>query len=255
MISGPVAKTKYAYFCDHVSCAAQGARAFHSIDGDITAYVEACKAGVRFSQHGLQGCTYDTSTPGVYSITFSVTVPGTSLRASVTRRLVVYPTCGLIEFSCTDLRCSLAELCLSVGGELQVPVNLAPRLLLPQGQIAQVTLQAGSVYGRCSEDVAAGASLHCESGVQAMDPEDGDLTARVLACPPDDCLAFGCPGHEFQVKGGLSLTVRRSCSVLPQARCARCGQVPCWPEACICDHTVHRGTCGRLKSKQSASEG
>lgn len=208
---------------------AQGARAFHSIDGDITAYVEACKAGVRFSQHGLQGCTYDTSTPGVYSITFSVTVPGTSLRASVTRRLVVYPTCGLIEFSCTDLQCSLAELCLSVGGELQVPVNHAPRLLLPQGQIAQVAVQGGLVYSKCSADEVADASLKCESGVLATDMEDGDLTARVLACPPDDCLAFGCPGHEFQVKGVHAVIVWVTCSVLLWASCARCGQVPGWP--------------------------
>ena len=31
--------------------------------------------------------------------------------------------------------------------------------------------------------------------------EDGNLTTHVLACPPQECLPFGCPGHELYVKG------------------------------------------------------
>ena len=34
-----------------------------------------------------------------------------------------------------------------------------------------------------------------------MDAEDGNLTARVLSCPPQACLAYGCAGHEYTVKG------------------------------------------------------
>lgn len=171
-------------------------------------YVEACRPGVRYNEHGLQGCTYDTSVPGVYPITFTVTVPGTPLQASVTRRLVVYPLCAGLEFSCLDLRCSIAELCLSAAGGLQIPENRAPRLTLQDGQLAKVRVQTGSAYERCGEGGGAG----CEGGVLALDPEEGDLSGRVLACPPDSCLLFGCPGHEFEVKGvcpprGLMLTL------------------------------------------------
>lgn len=30
---------------------------------------------------------------------------------------------------------------------------------------------------------------------------DGNLTTQVVACPPQECLPFGCPGHELYVKG------------------------------------------------------
>eukprot|EP00892_Ulva_mutabilis_P001791 jgi/Ulvmu1/11612/UM008_0013.1 len=179
----------------------QGATASHPVDGDLTPYVNACRPGLRFATYGIQACTYDTSTPGVYSLTFSVTVPGTTSRASTTRTLVVYPVCGMTEFSCMDLRCSLAELCLSAAGPLQLPVNHAPRLWLPEGQLAQVSVQAGREYGRCAADGGAGVGVQCEAGVAAVDPEEGDLTARVLACPPESCLPLGCPGHEFESKG------------------------------------------------------
>lgn len=159
---------------------------------------------MRADTYGIQGCTYDTAIPGIYPITFSVTVPGTALHASVTRRLVVYPICGVDEFSCTDLRCSLAELCLSMAGSLQLPPNEAPHLRLPEGQLATVSLQAGTDYGKCVGEGAAPVSLQCEAGVTALDAEDGVLTPRVLACPPESCLPFGCPGHEFQTKGTAS---------------------------------------------------
>lgn len=34
-----------------------------------------------------------------------------------------------------------------------------------------------------------------------MDPEDGNITSRILTCPPGECLPFNCPGHELQRKG------------------------------------------------------
>lgn len=40
----------------------------------------------------------------------------------------------------------------------------------------------------------------CNAGPHAFDLEDGNLTQRVLACPPPECLPFGCPGHELYVK-------------------------------------------------------
>ena len=39
------------------------------------------------------------------------------------------------------------------------------------------------------------------AGAKAIDPEDGDLTSSIVTCPPESCAKFGCPGHEFSVKG------------------------------------------------------
>lgn len=44
--------------------------------------------------------------------------------------------------------------------------------------------------------------MHYESaGATAFDLEDGDLTHRILTCPPPECMPFGCPGHELRRKG------------------------------------------------------
>jgi hypothetical protein len=37
--------------------------------------------------------------------------------------------------------------------------------------------------------------------VSAWDEEDGDVSKRVLTCPPTACVPFNCPGHEFFRKG------------------------------------------------------
>lgn len=41
----------------------------------------------------------------------------------------------------------------------------------------------------------------CEPGGVATDAEDGDLTSEIITCPPDSCLAIGCPLHSFVKKG------------------------------------------------------
>lgn len=43
--------------------------------------------------------------------------------------------------------------------------------------------------------------MHVHAGATAFDPEDGDLTYRILTCPPPTCMPFGCPGHEMRRKG------------------------------------------------------
>lgn len=50
---------------------------------------------------------------------------------------------------------------------------------------------AGPSYTGVSVDV----------GATAFDPEDGDVTPRILTCPPDECMPFNCPGHELRRKG------------------------------------------------------
>ena len=39
------------------------------------------------------------------------------------------------------------------------------------------------------------------AGATARDEEDGDLSERILSCPPMSCMNFGCPGHELSRKG------------------------------------------------------
>jgi hypothetical protein len=38
-------------------------------------------------------------------------------------------------------------------------------------------------------------------GATAWDEEDGDLSKRILSCPPISCVPFNCPGHELFRKG------------------------------------------------------
>jgi hypothetical protein len=39
------------------------------------------------------------------------------------------------------------------------------------------------------------------AGATAWDKEDGDISKRVLSCPPVSCMPFNCPGHDFFRKG------------------------------------------------------
>jgi hypothetical protein len=38
-------------------------------------------------------------------------------------------------------------------------------------------------------------------GASAWDEEDGDVSKRILSCPPISCVPFNCPGHEMFRKG------------------------------------------------------
>jgi hypothetical protein len=58
-----------------------------------------------------------------------------------------------------------------------------------------------SAYGACPLGTMPTAELLCEPGAGATHPLQGNLTSRVLACPPAACLSRGCPGHEFDAKG------------------------------------------------------
>ena len=39
------------------------------------------------------------------------------------------------------------------------------------------------------------------AGGTGWDEEDGDVTERILSCPPDSCMLFNCPGHQSHRKG------------------------------------------------------
>ena len=80
------------------------------------------------------------------------------------------------------------------------PERAAP-LPLPLCPGQYLSLPMFTPFDRCPPGVAPSESLLCERGAAASDAEDGNLTARVLACPPAACLDRGCPGHEFVTKG------------------------------------------------------
>lgn len=62
-----------------------------------------------------------------------------------------------------------------------------------------------SDYSACAPGLLPSEDLLCELGATASSgaagSEAGDLTPRVLSCPPESCLPSGCPGHEFAKKG------------------------------------------------------
>lgn len=45
-----------------------------------------------------------------------------------------------------------------------------------------------------NNSVGCNAAAPCELGATAASASDGDLTSRVLACPPTSCLGTACPG-------------------------------------------------------------
>lgn len=88
--------------------------------------------------------------------------------------------------------------------------QLKPHPLLPE----YFSLKKGTPFDRCEEGTEPTVTALCELGANATDAEDGNLTSKVLACPPESCLAYGCPGHEFEVKGlqGCPLDVNATIS-------------------------------------------
>jgi hypothetical protein len=76
---------------------------------------------------------------------------------------------------------------------------------------ASVVVKQHTPYLPCGGSPATG--VLCEPGAVAFDAVDGDLTARVLVCPPAACLPFGCPGHEFSREGKLQSCLNTSAPV------------------------------------------
>jgi hypothetical protein len=194
----------------------QGATAADSVEGDRTVQIAACKPEYNFAKYGLRGCTFNTTQPGNYTISHILQDGGASgATYSVNRTLVVLPDCQDSEQACTGLQCSTSGLCFR-GAPLSPPVNTPPKLAFSGGRGAAVSVLRGTPYVACA---AASAGTLCEAGAVAADAQDGNLTAAVLACPPDDCLWQGCPGHEFIKKGLTDKQLLGSRYTLPtQAR-------------------------------------
>ena len=74
--------------------------------------------------------------------------------------------------------------------------NTAPNLTLDTS-ILGLTIQVNqsSTYAACSSGVKPSAAAPCEPRGSAMDTQDGNLTASILACPPSSCLFTYCTGE------------------------------------------------------------
>eukprot|EP00892_Ulva_mutabilis_P005686 jgi/Ulvmu1/348/UM001_0353.1 len=182
----------------HVLCD-QGVQATHPVEGDVSAYVDACAPNRRFSDVGLEACELDTATVGRTVLQFSLTYTATNTTVQVVRMVVVYPVCVSGEVLCSTLVCAASGVCLPGLPLYITPANNAPRLTLADEDAVVKYVARGVPYNTCKTDESSESS--CAAAPAAFDEEDGSLTDSVLACPPDECLLFGCPGHEFRKKG------------------------------------------------------
>lgn len=66
-----------------------GATAADPVDGDVSAFIDACVPGFLFAEYGLTPCGIDTATPGEYTVKFSIVDSASGARVSVSRTVVV----------------------------------------------------------------------------------------------------------------------------------------------------------------------
>jgi len=154
-------------------------------DGDISHLV--AKSGVG----GVDSYTA-TGEDNPYIVTYDVSDAAGNQAETVRRRIYVIDPCeeaaavtGYAEFLCGDGQCSEYGLCESITlkGEEEVIVNQPPTLELLGPAIVEVDQYR--VYEKCLPD--ARIDVVCDKGVDANDPEEGNLVLAemVWACSPD----------------------------------------------------------------------
>lgn len=210
----------------------RGASANDAEDGALTARVEVCAAAGAapsrayfFAQYGLSSCARAFPgnvtasgvwrVPGTFRVNFTVRDSAGAV-GSATRTVVVLPNCPQGERPCASTPvCSVDGSCVSdldappepADSAAAAPAARAPptiALITVPGVLgAEISVKRfSSAFRPCAPGFAPATSdVLCEPGAAASDAVDGDLTASVLACPPEACLAVGCPGHEFVKKG------------------------------------------------------
>lgn len=121
----------------------QGAAARHTVDGDLSSYVDTCQPG---SRDALCACNLDTSVVGNNSVTYFISNPRLPSGASVTRTIVVYPVCLADEDICADLTCSSA----CVAGVLNTAgSNTSPTIFFPDWQQHTMHVAQGTDFTFC----------------------------------------------------------------------------------------------------------
>ncbi|KAK3235730.1 hypothetical protein CYMTET_54090 [Cymbomonas tetramitiformis] len=189
----------------------RGATAAHPVDGNLDDQVLACSpdgTSYKYVNKGVEACKVDTGTPGVYSVVYEV-YSSRGVVARVQRNVTVEITCSTGESPCASrVTCSEGGACLEdleegVRESRQDVVDEPPSLWLVNTTLLPVylSLKQHSAYAACAPGQSPKEDSLCELGAEADDAEGGNLTARVLSCPPESCLDTGCPGHEFATKG------------------------------------------------------
>ncbi|KAK3271664.1 hypothetical protein CYMTET_20002 [Cymbomonas tetramitiformis] len=209
------------------------------VEGDLGELVLAC--GKSWRKYGVSACgVVAGSPPGSYSIHFTVT-NSAGMQAAATRVVIVQPQCDAREALCYNQRtCSVQGICVSdldyglarfltfagdadegtegTGEEDVAGVSAtAPTMSLRSlGQVqgGHVSVPQGGAYELCTalQLAEADEAVLCEPGVDATDAAGLDLSDMVVVCPPAECFARGCPGHELRRKG-LSHCVNTSSQV------------------------------------------
>lgn len=152
--------------------------------------------------------------PGEYTLTLSVRDSrGSAAAANFTLR--VSPACATPERLCPDLAsCSVGGACVGAdgigggGGGASSLLGASPEPTAPSISLVSsaaygtaVTVRRFSSLAACAPGAQPSADAPCDPGATAAEADGTDITYRVLSCPPEDCLPFGCPGHEFATKG------------------------------------------------------
>ncbi len=197
-----------------------GAEAIGEYDGLITAasnpdQIFAC--GLKFAVDGVSGCKIDTQVADTYEISFYAMDSSGLQSETVTRKLVVIPSCPPGEVTCINTPCSVDGVCLEdveletfFDAEEEDEVADPPIATLKtfEGFGASIQLKQYNPYYKCDADQIPTADVPCEPGVLVMQPQTGgadpkDISEFTLSCPPSDCLEYvpACPAHYFKSKG------------------------------------------------------
>ena len=202
-----------------------GARAVGEFDGPISVannpdQIFAC--GLTFATRGVSGCSIDTYVADTYDITFYAMDSSGLQSETVTRKLVVIPSCPPGEVACKNTPCSVDGVCLE-DVELESFFDIeedevadlpVATLKTYEGYGEVIQIKQYSPYYKCDADQIPTAEVPCEPGILVTQPQDGyadpiDISEFALSCPPPDCLGFipACPAHYFKNKGVIGCPI------------------------------------------------
>ncbi|MEW5316415.1 MAG: hypothetical protein WDW38_007790 [Sanguina aurantia] len=217
-----------------------GATATSAVVGDMDDDIFACLSTAGsypqpFNEVGLLYCGLNTSVSGRHNISFSLAFgdPTPVSYASVVRTVVILPNCPPGTVSCSDGTCSDGG-CEAVTGisspAMTVHITTSPVITLwTSSQLgSNVQVPYGSAYVNCWELNTPGQApvlpMHgalCEMGGTVFDADEGNITSKLLLCPPDACLYQGrnCGPHLFSQKplsacGGINTATAEIGAVL-----------------------------------------
>ncbi|KAG2452521.1 hypothetical protein HYH02_002759 [Chlamydomonas schloesseri] len=191
--------------------------------GDLNHRIFACADKVPkplpYSVVGLQYCGIDTTTPGTYTVTYHLSWPSVGTLV-IKRQLLVVERC-VGETLCPDGFCSVELSCarnvstaissfiVATGdanglmpNSTSLSTNNPPALFLKNGDVVNTTVVVprGTPYMVCAADQVPTPDRPCEPLGTALDVEDGNITAMITLCPPDDCAGTQCRDHRADRK-------------------------------------------------------